>query len=336
MNNIDLEELLSKCNIVEYISQFAELENRGGEYWCSSPLNKNDETPSFSIDESKQLFYCFSTGKGGNVLNFIMEYHNLTFTKALEKLCEFLKCDINNISKTSSLMNIAKKFNFKNNEKFFVPIRFKKDVMNQYTKEEINEWIQEGIPQSIMDKYEVRYDKKDNRIVFPIWDDEANIISISGRTLYDDYKERNKTLPKNKQIRKYTYYGDIGTTYFFYGYWQNKDFIEEKDEMLVFEGAKSVYKAESFGYMNSVASMTDKISPEQNKELIKIPVKNVVICWDKGVTLKEIQEKVRLIKKFKNIWAVIDNYNMLKDKMSPVDVDKKTFDYLYENRIRIK
>lgn len=333
---MEISNLLDKVNIVDYISQFAELEKRGNEYWCNSPLNKSDDNPSFSVDENKQIFYCFSTGKGGNILNFIMEYYHINFKSALEKLCKYLNYDINNIPKTPSLIRIAKKFNYDNQEKFFIPIKFKNDVMEQYIKEPIKEWLDEGISQQSLDKYQVRYDKKDNRIVFPIWNNEGNIIAISGRTLYEDFKERNKTLPPNKKIRKYTYYGDIGTTYFFYGFWQNQKYIYEKNEILIFEGAKSVMKSEDYGFYNAVASMTDKLSPEQIKSLIKINVKNIIICWDKGITLKDIKEKLGILTKFKNVYVVIDTFNLLKDKESPVDKDKDIWIKLYENRIRIK
>ena len=56
---IDVESLLSNVSILEYISQYAEFEKKGSEYWCNSPLNTNDLTPSFSVNVEKQIFYCF-------------------------------------------------------------------------------------------------------------------------------------------------------------------------------------------------------------------------------------------------------------------------------------
>lgn len=325
---IDINELLQNVNIIDYISNYAILEKNGEDFWCCSPLNPNDETPSFSVNEEKQLFYCFSTGVGGNVINFIMEYEKTTFKKALEKLCSFLNFDITNLKKPSSFFSVAKRFDYEYVEKFFVPNKFKDDIMSKYTKKPIKEWLEEGISQEVMDEFLVRYDLSDNRIVFPIWDNIGNIISISGRTL--------DPLHKEKKIRKYTYYGAINTTYFFYGFWQSKDFIFEKDEIIIFEGVKSKYKANDYGFKNSVASMTDRLSPQQISELIKIKVKDVVVCWDKDVSLTDINKKIGLLKNFKNIYVVIDTFDLLHEKDSPVDKGKEIFLKLYQNKIRLR
>ena len=86
---IDAKDLLERVDIIEYISQYAELKEKGREYWCCSPLTSKDHTPSFSVDKEKQMFYCFSTGCGGNIFSFIMEYHHVNFKQAIEILCKY-------------------------------------------------------------------------------------------------------------------------------------------------------------------------------------------------------------------------------------------------------
>ena len=58
---IDIDVLISKINIVDYIGQYADLIKKNGAYWCCSPLNPNDTDPSFEISEELQRFYDFST-----------------------------------------------------------------------------------------------------------------------------------------------------------------------------------------------------------------------------------------------------------------------------------
>ena len=61
---MDLEELIDSIDIVEYISQFVELEEKNGEYWGLSPFS-DEKTPSFSVRSENNTFYCFSSGIGG-------------------------------------------------------------------------------------------------------------------------------------------------------------------------------------------------------------------------------------------------------------------------------
>ena len=80
---MEVSEIIERVDILSYISQFCELEERqDGEYWGLSPL-KEENTPSFSVNVDKQRFYDFSSGKGGNVLDFIRQYHQCEFFEGL-------------------------------------------------------------------------------------------------------------------------------------------------------------------------------------------------------------------------------------------------------------
>lgn len=61
---MEISELLESVDILDYISQFAEFEEKNGEWWCLSPL-RDEKTPSFSVRRETQQFYDFSSGKGG-------------------------------------------------------------------------------------------------------------------------------------------------------------------------------------------------------------------------------------------------------------------------------
>ena len=80
-----LSELIDSVDILEYISQFSEFEEKNGEYWALSPL-KEEETPSFSVNTEMNRFYDFSSGKGGNVLSFIKAYNHCSDSKAADIL----------------------------------------------------------------------------------------------------------------------------------------------------------------------------------------------------------------------------------------------------------
>ena len=80
-----LDELSSRLNIVDVVSAYVPLTRKGGNYWGLCPFHR-EKTPSFSVNESKQIFHCFGCGKGGGAVRFVMEMENLPFPEAVRKL----------------------------------------------------------------------------------------------------------------------------------------------------------------------------------------------------------------------------------------------------------
>ena len=81
------EEIKNKNGIVEVISDYVELEKRGDSYFGICPFH-DSQSASFSVSAQKQTYYCFECGAGGNVITFIMEYNNCSFTEAVRFLEE--------------------------------------------------------------------------------------------------------------------------------------------------------------------------------------------------------------------------------------------------------
>ena len=82
-----IEEVRTRNDIVDVISQYVKLQRKGSSYFGLCPFH-NEKTPSFSVSPGKQMYYCFGCGAGGNVLTFVMEYENFTFVEALKFLAE--------------------------------------------------------------------------------------------------------------------------------------------------------------------------------------------------------------------------------------------------------
>ncbi len=84
-SDVWLSELYNKCDIVDVVSDYVTLAERGGRYWGLCPFH-HEKTPSFSVNREKQLYYCFGCKAGGNVANFVMKIENLTFGESVELL----------------------------------------------------------------------------------------------------------------------------------------------------------------------------------------------------------------------------------------------------------
>ena len=82
-----IEEVRSRNDIVDVISGYVHLQKKGANYFGLCPFH-NEKSPSFSVSRSKQMYYCFGCGAGGNVFTFLMEYENDTFPEAVKVLAD--------------------------------------------------------------------------------------------------------------------------------------------------------------------------------------------------------------------------------------------------------
>lgn len=82
-----IEEVRMRNDIVDVISGYVKLQKKGSNYFGLCPFH-NEKSPSFSVSPGKQMYYCFGCGAGGNVITFIMEYENYSFSEALKLLAD--------------------------------------------------------------------------------------------------------------------------------------------------------------------------------------------------------------------------------------------------------
>ncbi len=325
---IDTNILLDKIDVVNYLSQYLDLTREGEEYFAICPFHK-EKTASFSVTPSNGLIYCHGCHWGGNIIQFCMKYHNLTYKDTVEHLCVYLGILPNQIkSNKLSASSIAKKYAVNHiQEKKATYKILPEDIMNQYEigGKYLDTWRKDGILDETMMKYSVKYDPISNRIVFPIRDMSGAIINVCGRTLDPSWK--------TKKLRKYTYFYSLGILDTFYGFFENTSDICEKKSIIIWEGAKSVMLAEQYGYKNSVAALTSRINPYQFKILISLGFK-CIFAFDKEIDPRKVDEIQKLLR-YVPVEAVIDRHNILPEKASPIDCGKDIWDRLYSERIKL-
>lgn len=329
---MEVSEIIEQVDIVEYISQYCDFEERSdGDLWALSPL-KEERTPSFSVSPTKQRFYDFSSGKYGNVLDFICEYNNCDFSKGLKVLKEYanIKDDGEKTSNARLLAtSIAKKYRGtvkppRESKASVLPA----DYMDRYEwdLDKLSSWTDEGIGAETLRKFQVKYDPFSNRIVYPVYDVKGNIINVAGRTIDPEYKE--------KGLRKYTYFKPLGLLDTIYGLSTNLEEILAKKEIILFEGAKSVMLADQWGIKNTGAILTSHLNPQQFKILIQLGVR-VVFALDADVDIRNDTNIRRLLPYVQVEW-VMNRNSLLESKDAPVDKGRETFMKLYEERVRLR
>lgn len=327
---MEVSDLVQQTDIVDYISQYCTLTERSdGEWWGLSPL-KAENTPSFSVSRKKQVFYDFSSGQGGDVLAFIRAYNHCSFPCAVSALEQYLgipggAAASHGARKRLLATSIAKRFRPSGKQpKQARSSVLPADCMDRFPRdaEKLRVWEEEGIFRQSLDRFQVRYDPLSNRLVFPIRAPNGDIINLCGRTLDPAYKE--------KKLRKYTYFQSMGTLDTIYGLWENRESIAARKELILFEGAKSVMKADTWGIPNTGAILTSHLNPNQFRILIRLGVR-VVFALDAEVDIRQDKHIRRLLPYVRVEW-VRNRDGLLEDKDAPVDKGESVFRKLYQER----
>lgn len=335
---MEVSEILEQADIAEYISQYTDgYEEKSGELWCISPLNPSEKTPSFSIRPGTNCFFDFSTGQGGNLLEFVKLHDHCSLMEAIARVKEFFHIDDGgegageaHIRLTAS--SVAKKFRARE------PARSKvtagilpPDYMERFPfdKRKLKAWADEGISYEVMARYGVRYDPVDNRIVYPIKNTAGEIFCVSGRTCDPLWKE--------KKLRKYTYTSSIGALPCIYALSDHLTYIKEQKEIILFEGCKSVLKMATWGFENTGALLTSHLSESQMSILIKLASFSgvrVVFALDSDVDITA-DRYICQLKHYATVEWVHNTDDLLQVKDSPVDRGLDIWQTLYAGRIRI-
>lgn len=332
-NNIPNEladRIIDSVDIAEHISQYLPLKRKGtDEFFACCPFH-SESTPSFSVTPKSNLFYCFGCKASGNVITFEQKYNGLTFSETVEKLSGQYGID-RNIRETSPSILLMRKLSKSREQpkQRTAHTILPHDYMDRYADSPATEWLKEGITESTQRTHGVRIDVSGNRIVYPVFDVNGNLINVKGRTRSTDYKILG--------IPKYINYFKVGDLDYFQGFVRNKNAVLSIGEAVIFESYKSVMKAEQYGMMNTLSAETSSLSMPQIKLLLALHC-SVTIAFDNDIRRVDISKMIATLKRFTNVYIIEDKEKLLgdpKDKMAPVDAGKDVWETLYKNRIKI-
>ncbi len=336
MTNYDdelINEIVDTINIEDLIGEYVDLTPRGSKYFFGECPFHDEDTASFCVTPGRKMYHCFGCGASGNVIRFVQQYKGIGYKDAIEYCAAYAGISTDEKIETSSSVKLFKKINRKQKQVSRKEIYHKPvnpDRLKKFKRGNIKQWQDEGIPQEIMDMYGVAYDARAKRIVYPVYDIDGNLINIKGRTIIPNYKEYQPPIPK------YMNYEEIGELDYFQGLNFKKEIVKQKKEVIIFESFKSVMKADSYGYDNSISMENHTLNRYQLKILVGLSC-DVVFAFDKDVTLDEIKKNkyVQSLMYYVNVYVVLDKDNLLGKKDSPVDRGKEVWENLYKNKIKL-
>ena len=298
-----IEEVRSKNDIVDVVSQYVRLTKKGNSYFGLCPFH-NEKTPSFSVTPGKQMYYCFGCGAGGNVFNFIMEYENYTFGEALKYLADWAGVELPKIEYSREVRQKAQEkaelleINKQAAQYFYYQLRTEKGqtgldyLKNRGLSEEtmrkfglgysdragggLYRYLKaKGYPDDRLresglfnvDERHGMYDKFWNRVIFPIMDVNNRVIGFGGRVM-GDAKPKYLNSPETKIFDKSrNLYGlNIART-------------TRKKYLILCEGYMDVISMHQAGFTNAVASLGTALT-SGHASLLKRYTQEVLLLYD--------------------------------------------------------
>ena len=274
-----IEEVRSRNDIVDVISQYVRLQKKGSSYFGLCPFH-NEKSPSFSVSRDKQMYYCFGCGAGGNVFTFIMEYENYTFLEALRFLAERAGIELpeeeysKEAKERADLRVTLLEMNKLAAKYFYAQLKspggkvgyeylrkrqlseetitaFGLGYSNKYSDDLYRYLKTKGYSDELIvkaglanvDEKQGIYDKFWNRVMFPIMDANNRVIGFGGRVMGDGkpkYLNSPETLIFDKSRNLYGLH---------------RARTSRKSYFLICEGYMDVISLHQAGFTNAVASL---------------------------------------------------------------------------------
>lgn len=303
-----IEEIKSKADIVNIISEFLPLKKRGRNFIANCPFH-NEKTPSFTVSPEKQIYHCFGCNASGNVFSFLMQHENMTFPEALKYLGDRFGIEVKGAGGAYPAKTDDKAEERKNrlhSIHLFVSRYFYKKLRDSYGKEALAYAKKRGLSQETLESFHIGYapyksddlleqldklgyeedelidsgifsksaegriySKFFNRLIFPIETVQGKIIGFGGRVLGSG-EPKYLNSPESPIFHK---------KYNLYALNLAKEEIRRKNQILLMEGYMDVIAVWQKGVRNAVASLGTAFTVEQGRLMLRY-ANEIVIVYD--------------------------------------------------------
>lgn len=345
-----MDELKSRVRVSDVVGRYVKLKRQGREYAGLSPFT-NEKTPSFFVNDEKGFYHCFSSGKHGDGISFLMEVEGLSFPEAVERLAGIAGMDMPKVDpqaearaaenkKTISWMERAQEF-------------FAKSLMRDVGAEARDYLKGRGLTRTAADKFGIGYapddfkalrdeliqqgasdaklieagllvkpeqrgkdpwDRFRNRIMFPIHDARGRLIAFGGRALSKDQKAKYLNSPETPIFQK----GQVLYNYPF----ARKALAAPNNPrrgLIVCEGYMDVIAMVRAGFPEAVAPLGTALT-EQQLDLLWRAGEAPILCFDGDkaglrAAYRSVERALPLLKPGRTLW-----FALVPDGQDPDDL----------------
>ncbi len=309
IDQITVDKIINAAQIVEVVSDFVTLRKRGVNYVGLCPFH-DERTPSFSVSPAKGICKCFSCGKGGNAVNFVMEHEQMSYYEALKYLAR--KYHIEVIEKELTPEEIAHKNDresmlavnkfaqgyFSNilhhssegknvGRSYFQERGFREDIIKKfqlgYSLDQRDSFSVEALSKGYKKEFLTKtglsierddgkiYDRFWGRVMFPVHTLSGNVVAFGGRILKKDEKAAKYVNSPESEI--YHKSNEL------YGIFFSKQAIVKHDRCFLVEGYTDVISMHQSGVENVVASSGTSLTHGQIRMIHRF-TENVTVIYD--------------------------------------------------------
>ncbi len=296
-------EVLSRNDIIDVIGGYVQLTKKGNNFWGLCPFH-NEKTPSFSVKQDQQFYYCFGCHSGGNVIQFIQKNERLDFIEAVRFLADRVRLPLPETKGDKDYTKLAAK-----KEKMYLAAtdaaKFYNKILHEPEGEKSLEYLtKRGLPSSIIKRFglgaapsgwqEMKehmnslgykdsllheigllgksdkgyFDSLRGRVIFPIIDHRSRVVAFAGRVLDDSLPKYINSPETPIYNKRYILYG---------AHYLRKH--KNIDSIMLVEGYMDVIALHKAGYTTAVASSGTALTSQQAR-LIKRFTDYVYICYD--------------------------------------------------------
>ncbi|MCM0599368.1 DNA primase [Periweissella fabalis] len=302
-----INQVRTAVNITDVVSEYVQLHKQGRNLFGKCPWH-DERTPSFSVNEQKQIFHCFSCGRGGNVFQFLTEMKNLSFPEAVLEVAKIAHIEIDQQYVESTNSNKPANEHAALYDLYAEAAKlYHHMLMNTSAGQDALDYLhQRGLDDDTLDLFHLGYAPKEplllpffqergvdyqllrqselfienedgslrdrfvNRVLFTIRNSNGQVIAFSGRSLTHDEQAKYINSPESVLFNK---------SQELFNFDLAKNPIKRSKDIILFEGFMDVIAAFSAGVQNGVASMGTSLTVEQVKKISRI-ANRILIAYD--------------------------------------------------------
>ena len=298
-----LDEIKLRLKVSQIVGKTVKLKKRGKEFIGLSPFN-NEKTPSFTVNDEKEFYHCFSTGEHGNIFDFLMKTKSVGFGEAVK----LLAAEAGMQPYRFSNFDQKKELRFKTYKNIFREYAdfFNKNLFTQNSKDALNYLLERGVKKNIIDEFKLGFvpwknnfyedllkkyseeeikltglyykndktgkyiDRFNSRIIFPINNISGHTIAFGGRIIREDKFAKYINSPETEFYKK----GNI-----IFNLDKAKNLRSETEDVLIVEGYMDVLSVYSSGIKNVISNSGTALTERQISLIWKFFSKPI-ICLD--------------------------------------------------------
>ncbi len=341
-----LDEIKLRLKVSQVVGKTVQLKKRGKEFIGLSPF-KNEKSPSFTVNDEKEFYHCFSSGEHGNIFDFLMKTKSIGFGEAVRSLAAEAGMQpyrFSNFDQKKDKRFQTYKSIFKDYSNYF-----HQQLFNSKNKESLEYLLKRGLEKNIIEEFQIGYvpwqnnfyeellkkyseeeinltglyykndqtgkfiDRFNSRVIFPVNNISGDTIAFGGRIIRETKLAKYINSPETEFYKK----GNV-----IFNLDKAKDARSETDEVLIVEGYMDVVSVYSSGVKNVIANSGTALTERQISLIWKF-FSNPIICLDgdesgQKAALRIAEKLFPLINEKNKIY-----FSILPDRTDPDDYIKQ-------------